>query len=127
MASSKVNSVCLWNSYIKDGDYVKNTTGFIFDVSKGEGGISRMVYDATICGLNNDVLWTPNFFLPTIDLILRNVGSDFFWLGRDIDLGEMFLKFWLDDVERAFLRSGGCDRVRQKGAESQNWSLRVCA
>ena len=94
--TKKVNSVRLRN-YIKDGGYVKSTTGF-FDVPKGEGDI-RMVYDATKCGLN-DVLWTPNFFLPTIDSILRNVDSDF-WFG-DIDLGEMFLNFWLDDALRPY-------------------------
>ena len=94
--TEKINAVRL-RKYIKDGGYVTSTTGF-FDVPKGEGDI-RMVYDATKCGLN-DVLWTPNFFLPTIDSILRNVDNDF-WFG-DIDLGEMFLNFWLDDALRPY-------------------------
>ncbi len=43
-----------------------------------------MVYDMTKCGLNDIVLWTPNFS------ILRNMDSE------DIDLGEIFLIFWSD-------------------------------
>ena len=54
----------------------------------------RAVYDATQCGLN-DALWAPNFFLPTVDLILRNASSSSTWFG-DIDLGEMFLNYALD-------------------------------
>ena len=53
-----------------------------------------MVYDATKCGLNT-TLWTPNFFLPTTNSILRN-ADDETWFG-DIDLGEMFLNYWLDE------------------------------
>lgn len=53
----------------------------------------RVVYDATQCGLN-DCLWKPNFFLPTVDSILRNASSSS-WFG-DIDLGKMFLNYALD-------------------------------
>jgi len=53
----------------------------------------RVVYDATQCGLN-DALWAPNFFLPTVDSILRNASSAT-WFG-DINLGEMFLNYALD-------------------------------
>jgi len=53
----------------------------------------RVVYDATQYGLN-DALWAPNFFLPTVDSILRNAcGSTWF---EDIDLGKMFLNYALD-------------------------------
>ena len=45
----------------------KSITGF-FDVPKGEEDIGT-VYDVTKCRLNA-ALWTPNFFLPTIDSIL---------------------------------------------------------
>jgi hypothetical protein len=72
--------------------YVKSKTGF-FAVAKGENDI-RIVYDASKCGLN-DALWCPSFFLPTIDSILRNADSGT-WFG-DIDLGEMFLNFMLDE------------------------------
>ena len=58
-----------------------------------------MVYDATKCGLN-DALWTPNFFLPIIDSILCNADADT-WFG-DIDLGEMFLNYWLDEELRLY-------------------------
>ena len=77
--------------YITRG-YVKSLTGF-FAVPKGENDI-RIVYDASKCGLN-DALWCPNFFLPTIDSVLRNASADT-WFG-DIDLGEMFLNFQLDE------------------------------
>ena len=82
--------------YINAGG-VKSITGF-FDVPKGEADI-RMVYDATKCGLNA-ALWTPNFFLPTIDSILRNADGNT-WFG-DIDLGEMFLNYWLDEELRPY-------------------------
>ena len=71
---------------------MKSLTGF-FAVPKGEDDI-RIVYDASVCGLN-DALWCPNCFLPTIDSVLRNAGSET-WFG-DIDLGEMFLNFQLDE------------------------------
>lgn len=93
--TAKLNNV-RWKNYIAQG-HVKSLTN-CFDVPKGEGDI-RMVYDATKSGLN-DVLWTPNFFLPTIDSILRNADKDF-WFG-DIDLGEMFLNFWLDEELRPY-------------------------
>ena len=76
--------------YIQPG-YVKSLTGF-FAVPKAGTDI-RVVYDATQCGLN-DALWAPNFFLPTVDSILRNASAST-WFG-DIDLGEMFLNYTLD-------------------------------
>ena len=76
--------------YIKPG-LVKSLTGF-FAVPKAGSDI-RIVYDATQCGLN-DALWSPNFFMPTVDSILRNASSTT-WFG-DIDLGEMFLNYTLD-------------------------------
>ena len=91
----KVNGVRAWG-YIPAGG-VKSITGF-FDVPKGESDI-RMVYDATKCGLNS-ALWTPNFFLPTIDSVLRNADANS-WFG-DIDLGEMFLNYWLDEELRPY-------------------------
>ena len=89
----KVNGV-RGRGYINTGG-VKSTTGF-FDVTKGDTDI-RMVYDATECGLN-DALWTLNFFSPTINSILRNADGST-WFG-DIDLGEMFLNYWLDEELR---------------------------
>eukprot|EP00957_Ditylum_brightwellii_P047278 3591614-Ditylum_brightwellii.AAC.1 len=66
-------------------------TGY-FDVDKGKEDI-QIVYDASKCGLNAAV-WSPNFGLPTVDLVRWTIdpGS---WMG-DIDVGEMFLNFPLD-------------------------------
>ena len=83
--------------YIKLG-LVKSITAY-FDVPKGDDDIC-MVYDATKCGLNA-ALWTPNFFLPTIDTILRN-ADDTTWFG-DIDLGEMFLNYWINEELRPYV------------------------
>ena len=83
-------------AYIAWGQ-VNSLTG-CFAVPKGEEDI-RMVYDATKCGLN-EKLWAPNFLLPTIDTTLRQVLHDA-WFG-DIDLGEMFLNFPLDEELRKF-------------------------
>ncbi len=77
--------------YIQTGQ-ICSLTGF-FAVPKGENDI-RMVYDATKCGLN-DTIWAPTFLLPTIDTTLRQVDIGGFM--SDIDLGEMFLNFPLDD------------------------------
>ena len=82
--------------YIKPG-FVKSLTGF-FAVPKAGTDI-RIVYDATQCGLN-EALWAPNFFLPTVDSILRNATYST-WFG-DIDLGEMFLNYNLDLKLRAY-------------------------
>jgi hypothetical protein len=45
-------------------------------------------------------LWAPNFMLPTVDSILRNASCST-WFG-DIDLGEMFLNYPLDERVRPF-------------------------
>ncbi len=82
--------------YVSKG-LVKSLTGY-FAVPKGLDDI-RVVYDATKCGLN-DALWAPNFWLPTIDTILRNADLDA-WFG-DIDLGEMFLNYPLDPNIRPY-------------------------
>ena len=93
---------------------VRSLTGY-FPVPKGDTDI-RMVYDATACGLNA-ALWSPNFFLPTIDSVLRNADSST-WFG-DIDLGEMFLNYFLDEAVRPW---AGVDvRVVSKAKESERW------
>ena len=82
--------------YVQPG-FVKSLTSY-FAVPKAKTDI-RVVYDATACGLN-DCLWAPNFFLPTVDSILRNASSST-WFG-DIDLGEMFLNYPLDEAVRPY-------------------------
>jgi len=82
--------------YIVPGEDI-SCTGFIA-VPQGTDDI-RMVYDATKCGLNAAV-WAPNFGLPTIDSVLRNADGST-WFG-DIDLGEMFLNYFLDERLRSY-------------------------
>ena len=77
--------------YIAKG-FVLSLTSF-FAVLKGEDNI-KIVYEATK-SLLNESIWAPNFFLPTVDSVLRNAETTT-WYG-DIDLGEMFLNyfFWM--------------------------------
>ena len=67
--------------YISTG-YVVSLTSF-FSVLKGEDDI-RMVYDATISGLN-DAMWVPRFKMSNLDTHLRAVVDSTF-IG-DIDIG----------------------------------------
>ncbi len=82
--------------YIAEGE-VRSLTSF-FDVMKGVDDI-RMVYNGTSCGLNA-ACWAPWFPLPTIKTHLRAVEAET-WLA-DIDLGEMFLNFMLDERLQAY-------------------------
>ena len=76
---------------------VNSLTSF-FVVPKGEDDIS-IEYDATAHGLNA-TLWAPNFALPTINSVLRNSDSKT-WFSH-IDLGEMFLNYFLDEDLREY-------------------------
>ena len=98
--------------YIQPGE-VNSLTGF-FAVPKDEEDI-RIVYDATACGLN-EALWAPNFALPTIDSVLRNASQDSWF--SDIDLGEMFLNYFLDEDVRQF---AGVDVREMGGAKWERW------
>ena len=98
--------------YILPGE-VQSLTGF-FAVPKGEDDI-RIVYDATACGLNT-ALWAPNFALPTIDSVLRNADSRTWF--SDIDLGEMFLNYFLDEDLREF---AGVDVREIGGTKWERW------
>ncbi len=82
--------------YIEGGD-VQSLTSF-FAVRKGLDDI-RMVYNGTSCGLNASC-WAPWFPLPTVKTHLRTVESGT-WMA-DIDLGEMFLNFMLDEDLREY-------------------------
>ena len=77
--------------------YVSSLIGY-FAVPKGEGDI-RLVYDATKCGLNS-VVWAPNFYLPSVDPLLMSVSKNTWF--SDMDLGEMFLNYFLDEHLRSF-------------------------
>ena len=98
--------------YILPGQ-VNSLTGF-FAVPKREDDI-RIVYDATACGLNA-ALWAPNFALPTIDSVLQNADSRTWF--SDIDLGEMFLIYFLDEDLREF---AGVDVREIGGAKWERW------
>jgi hypothetical protein len=80
--------------YITAG-YVSSLTSF-FAVPKGTEDI-RVVYDASRSGLN-DAIWTPNFFLPTISSVVNNASEEAHF--GDIDIGEMFLNYFLDSSLR---------------------------
>lgn len=79
--------------------YVRSLAGY-FAVPKAGTDI-RVVYDTTKCGLNIAV-WAPNFFLPTVDSILRYACS-LTWFGN-IDLGVMFLNYFLDEEAQPYAR-----------------------
>jgi len=93
--SAKLENVLLKGD-IRPGK-VKSLTGY-FGVPKGLSDIC-MVYNASRSGLN-DALWSPNFGLPTVETLLRGVEFGT-WMG-DIDLGEMFLNFCLDENLHAY-------------------------
>jgi hypothetical protein len=73
-------------------NYIKSLIDF-FEVPKNND--IRLVYNGTSCGLN-EVLYAPNFWLPTPASAARVLGSGYYMV--DIDLGEMFLNFPLPFV-----------------------------
>ena len=98
--------------YILLGE-VNSLTGF-FAVPKGEDDI-RIVYNVTACDLNT-ALWAPNFALPMIDLVLTNSDSKTWF--SNIDLGEMFLNYFLDEDLREY---AGVDVREIGGAKWERW------
>lgn len=82
------------------------------------------MYDATKSGLNA-AIWAPNFFLPTIDSIVsRSNDSTFF---GDIDVGEMFLNYFLDPRLRSKAGVDVTELANDFGKnlkEGQRWILR---
>jgi hypothetical protein len=58
-----------------------------------------MVYDATASGLN-EAVWSPTFWLPTIESHVRAL-SCYSWM-TDRDMGDMFLNFPLHELARPF-------------------------
>jgi len=64
-----------------------------FAVPKGEDDV-RIVYDATANGLNKCV-WSPSFWLPTIDTLVRGLDGDSWMTDRDV--ADMFLNFQLHE------------------------------
>ena len=62
------------------------------------------------------MLQAPNFALPTIDLVLRNSDSKTWF--SDIDLGEMFLNYFLDEDLQEY---AGVDVREIGGAKWERW------
>jgi hypothetical protein len=79
--------VVVAKGYIVEGEVGSLTT--YFAVPKGQDDI-RMVYDATVSGLNA-CLWVPNFWLPSAEGLFECMDSSS-WMG-DLDMGEQFLNF----------------------------------
>jgi len=76
---------------------VKSLTSY-FWVKKGDDDI-RLVYDGTKSGLNG-ALWAPSFGLPNVETLLSAV-EETTWMA-DIDVGDMFLNFQLDEELQAY-------------------------
>ena len=103
--------------YIAPG-LVKSLTSF-FQVPKGVDDIC-MVYDLTKCGLN-DTLWAPSFWMPTINNVVDCV-TDTGWFG-DVDAGEMFLNYILDENLRAYAGVDmGWTQRSKKGTLWERWT-----
>lgn len=99
--------------YLEEG-FVGSLINY-FAVPKGEGDI-RVVYDGTKCGLNQSV-WAPNFFLPSVDSLLMSVSASTWF--SDMDLGEMFLNYYLDRKLRPF---AGVDVSKfNKTGDTKTW------
>jgi hypothetical protein len=84
-------------SYIEPG-VVWSLTGF-FDVPKAGDTDIRLVYDASKCGLN-DAVWAPNYFNASPDSLFNRLEPGTFM--GDIDIGEFFLNFPLDQRIRKY-------------------------
>ena len=92
-----------------------------FAVEKGSDDI-RLVYDGTKSKLNAAV-FAPNFYLPFLDSVLMWVNVDS-WLA-DLDLGEMFLNYFLDKKIRAFSGvdlSKFIDKCEKNRSDWERWA-----
>ncbi|KAI2511897.1 hypothetical protein MHU86_2413 [Fragilaria crotonensis] len=90
LVSSKIESM-ISKSYL-EVDHVQTFLHY-FAVPKGDTDI-RVVFDGTSCGLN-EVLWSPNFFLPTSRNASELLSFDS-WMA-DVDFGEFFHNFFSDE------------------------------
>jgi len=108
----KINKV-IKRGYMEDG-FVSSLVSY-FAVPKGEDDI-RVVYDGTKCGLN-EAVWAPNFYLPSVDSLLMMVSAKTWF--SDLDLGEMFLNYFLDEKLRPY---AGVDVSKFAGADDNKSS-----
>jgi len=101
--------------YLNDG-YVKSLINY-FAVPKGLSDI-RVIYDGTKSGLT-DAVWAPNFFMPSIDSLLLYCSSNTWY--SDLDLGEMFLNYFMDPLLRPFCGVDVSKFVAGTGESSRKW------
>ncbi len=96
----KINKVMRRRYLLPEGTPGVSLKSYIkyFAVPKGEDDI-RMVYDATANKLN-EAVWVPSFWLPSIDTLVRNVGSESWMTDRDV--GDMFLNYQLHKEVQPF-------------------------
>ena len=113
LMNAKVQKV-RWRRYICLGPVYSLT--HMFSVPKGISDI-RMVYDGTKSGLN-DCLFAPHFSLPVMAHTLRSLLKGYY--GADLDVGEMFLNWWLGTELRPY---AGVDvtHVREAGETGRTW------
>ena len=79
-------------SYITEGVILALQSFFYVTMGTDD---TRMVFDATVIGLN-DSMWDTNFMLPSIGSFLMMVGPETHMV--DIYVGEMFYNFRLSSV-----------------------------
>ena len=101
--------------YLSEG-YVKSLINY-FAVPKGLSDI-RVVYDGTKSGLT-DAVWAPNFFMPSIDSLLLYCSADTWY--SDLDLGEMFLNYFMDPKLRPFCGVDVTNFVSDPGKNTRKW------
>ena len=96
----------------------------MFPVEKPPDDI-RMVYDGSKSGLNK-VLWAAHFGLPVVAYTLRSLMPGYFQC--DMDVGEMFLNFWLNKFLRPYagvnvgpVRTQGGPLPAWEESRTQNW------
>ena len=111
---NKIHKV-IGRRYLNDG-YVKSLINY-FAVPKGLSDI-RVVYDGTKSGLT-DAVWAPNFFMPSIDSLLLYCSPTTWY--SDLDLGEMFLNYFMDPLLRPFCGVDVSKFVSGTGDSSGKW------
>jgi len=96
----------------------------MFAVDKGTHD-KRMVFDGSGSGLNA-TLWAPHFGLPTVRCTHRSLLRGY-WQ-NDMDIGEMFLCFWLHLYLRRFvgvdirhLKTRGPDQPAWEQGRTRDW------
>ena len=115
----KVKKV-IHRKYLNKG-YVKSLINY-FAVPKGADDI-RVVYDGTKSGLTDSV-WAPNFYMPSVDSILLYCSPKTWY--SDLDLGEMFLNYFMDSDIRPFcgvdVSRFSSDKEKQNGTHWMQWN-----